>query len=39
MALTNINPNYGCFPFQKGTLEKDLEGIHVLPDYEIDLEG
>ena len=38
MPLTYIEPSCGCFPFQKGTLEKDLEGIHVLPDYEIDLE-
>lgn len=37
MPLATIEPSYGCFLFQKGTLEKDLEGIHVLPDYEIDL--
>ena len=36
--LTNIEPSYGCFWFQKGTLEKDLKGTHALQDYEIDLE-
>lgn len=38
MPLATIEPSYGCFLFQKGTLEKDLKGIGVLPNYEIDLE-
>ncbi len=38
MVSANIEPNCGCFPFQRGTLEKDLEGIRILPDYSIDLE-
>jgi len=37
MVSANIEPHCGCFPFQKSTLEKDLKGIRVLPDYEIDL--
>lgn len=38
MPLANKEPSYGCFPFQRGALEKDLKGICVLPNYEIDLE-
>ena len=38
MVSTNVEPHCGCFPFQRGTLEKDLKGICILPDYEIDLE-
>jgi hypothetical protein len=38
MSLANIEPNYGCFPFQRGALKKDLKGIRDLPNYEIDLE-
>lgn len=39
MPLATKEPHCGCFLFQKNTLEKDLEGIRILPNYEIDLEG
>ena len=38
VPLVNINPYYEAIPFNEFTLEKDLEGIRVLPNYEIDLE-
>lgn len=38
IPLANVEPSCGCFSFQKSTLEKDLEGIRILPDYSIDLE-
>lgn len=38
MPLANTEPICGCFPFQRGALEKDLKGIRVLPNYEINLE-
>ena len=38
MPSANMEPSYSCFLFQKDTLEKNLKGIHVLPDYKIDLE-
>lgn len=38
LTLATKEPFYGCVPFQKDTLEKDLKGIHVLPNYAIDLE-
>lgn len=37
IPLANIEPSYGAISFNEFTLEKDLKGIRVLPDYEIDL--
>lgn len=38
IPLTNMEPSYGAISFNEFTLEKDLKGIRVLPNYEIDLE-
>ena len=38
IPLANIEPSYGAISFNEFTLEKDLKGIRILPDYKIDLE-
>ena len=38
IPLANIEPRYEAISFYEGTLEKDLKGICILPNYEIDLE-
>lgn len=38
VPLANIEPSYEAISFNELTLEKDLKGTHVLPNYEIDLE-